>query len=411
MSPTFVSLVGLQPAAVATTIKSYFNVRTRRCSRVVLLSTRGAETGTNLLVAWVKKTYKIPCDLLPISDTLLPDGKRQPPEKAIQDWMSNNSNQQIIFNAQPGFNTHVVSLARTLPEDTIFLHPMFGSIYIRQLKDGQEAWEKINTVNFGFQSLLSLYGIEFEQDIEETHDLIHRLVAPNVLTQVACGLKLGEASIWFDLAYEKGGFLYVLKVVDGSNEDMLQEMRDLVRINNDLNQLQPRIAVLTPHQHVLARARREQFIAINSQSLQGHERLEQWMRQSVPPPGSQFEQSPQQIEPFSQTVPEPISVTGKGGSGTPLVVCLGNDPSATLISLYTHKPRHAFLFHDISTPTVVEAAQRLIDRIDKIPVGQVELHETDILGRGITSTLASKRSATNEPLCVDITPGTKAQAC
>ena len=125
MSPTFVSLVGRQPAAVAATLKSYLNVRTRRCSRVVLLSTRGAETGTNLLVAWVKKSYKIPCDLLPISDTLLPNGKRQPPAKAIQDWMNNNPNHQFIFNAQPGFNTHVASLARTLPEDTILLQPMF----------------------------------------------------------------------------------------------------------------------------------------------------------------------------------------------------------------------------------------------------------------------------------------------
>lgn len=411
MVPTFVSLVGLQPAAVAATLKSYLNVRARKVSRVVLLSTCGAETGANLLVAWVKKTYKIPCDLLPISDTLLQDGERQPPAKAIQDWMSNKPNQQIIFNAQPGFNTHVVSLARTLPENTIFLHPMFGKIYTRQLKDGQEAWEEINTVNFGFKSFLSLYGIESEQDREKIHPLIHQLAAPNFLTQVTCGLTLGEASIWFNLAYEKGGSLYVLKVVDGSKKNMLQEMRDLIRISNALNELQPRIAVLTPHEHVLARARREKFIAINSQSPQGRNRLEQWMRQSVPPPGSQFEQPLQRIEPFSQTLEKPISVTGKGGDGPPLAVCLGNDPSATLVSLYTHKPRQVFLFYDINTPTVVKAAHRLIDRINQLPVGQVELHETDILGKGIASTLARKWSDANKPLRVDITPGTKAQAC
>ncbi|HID29982.1 MAG TPA: hypothetical protein EYP19_08255 [Desulfobacterales bacterium] len=411
MSPTFVSLVGLQPAAVAATLKGYLNVRVRKVSRVLLLSTLGAETGANLLVAWVKKTYKIPCDLLPISDTLLQDGERQPPAKVIQNWMSNNPNQQILFNAQPGFNTHVVSLARTLPEYTIFLHPMFGQIYIRQSKDGQDAWEEINTVNFGFKSLLSLYGIEFEQDGEKTDSLIHQLVEPNFLTHVTRGLKLGETSIWFDLAYENGGFLYVLKVVDGSREEMLQEMRDLSRINNELNELQPRIAVLTPHEYVLARARRDKFIAINSRSLQGRERLEEWMRQSVPPPGSQFEQSPQLIDIPSTTVSEPISVTGKGGNGPPLVVCLGNDASVTLVSLYTHKPRHAFLFYDINTPTVVKAAHRLIDQINQIPVGRVALLGTDILGRGIASTLASKLSNAREPLRVDITPGTKAQAC
>ena len=288
---------------------------------------------------------------------------------------------------------------------------MFGTIYIRQLKDGQEAWEKINTVNFGFKALLSLYGIEFEQDREKIHPLIHKLVELNLMTQAVRGLKLGEASIWFDLAYEKGGFLYVLKVVDDGREEMLQEMRDLIRINNELNELQPRIAVLTPHEHVLARARREKFIAINSKSPQGRERLEKWMRQSVPPPGGQFEQPPQEIPPFVKTATAPPPVEGCGGNGLPLAVCLGNDASVTLVSLYTHKPKQVFLFYDINTPPVAEAARRLIDRINQIPVGKVELNETDILGRKIASTLTSKRSATNEPLRVDITPGTKAQAC
>ncbi|RME04641.1 MAG: hypothetical protein D6812_04085 [Deltaproteobacteria bacterium] len=109
---------------------------------------------------------------------------------------------------------------------------------------------------------------------------------------------------------------------------------------------------------------------------------------------------------------EPVAIEryrggdGKRGGGKPLALCLGDDPSATLISLCTHQPRRAILFYDGYTPRIVEKAREIRKWAHRLPVGTIDFVATDHLGRGIRKWLSRE----NEEIRVDITPGTKAQS-
>lgn len=104
---------------------------------------------------------------------------------------------------------------------------------------------------------------------------------------------------------------------------------------------------------------------------------------------------------------------GCGGSEPPLVVWLGADPSATLVALYTHQPRHALILYDASTPAVVERAGRLQQISDRLPVGKIVFVPSNRWGWGVREavrTLLTEEMATGAEVRANITPGTKAQA-
>lgn len=431
MSSTFISLVGYQPSAVATGLASWINAYPNSISRVVLLTTEGVERDQVVvrLKEWMASTYRIQeIEAIPICNGLIAEGNRLPPAEAIQQWMERNSDsaKQIVFNAKPGLNAHVVTLAQALSEKALFLYPMVGKISTWEIRGGEEHWGEILPANLGLKALLKLYGVRF-RITGQCSSLITQLVGVAPPGQVAQGLELTYAKVQLDLAFEKGGFLYVLKVIDyqkqkttadgqrtemADNKKNRQQVRELQRIHNqeELNKLQPQVAVLTPHQPVLDRAKEAKFLRINSKSNGGRDRLLKWMKGNVPGPGHQ-EGTRKKVKRSNQTPVPSVSkrVSGAGGSGPPLAVCLGNDPSSTLVSLCTHKPKQAWVFYDPDTPTVDDAARRLSDNISRFPVGQVEFIKTDMLGRGIVPALNAKQATLSEQIRVDISPGTKEQ--
>ena len=397
MSSVFISFVGLRPAAVAVPLVSWIKAKQNTPSHILLLATKRSEEIANRLCKWISQRYgPLNCKVIITTST---------PVEAIKEWMEHtffDGEGLIIFNAVPGPNFLVALVSRMLSsKNSIFLYSMAEKLHIHTGRHGKEGWEEIELADIGLKSLLELCGVKFEEI--ERGELPVQVEVGNL-----AGLKLfKDDNVYykFELAFEKGGYLHVLSLVNQKNA--LQRIRDLQRVQNEFGGLQIRIAVLSSNKSVLDRAREAGFLAINSESKQGRNRLRKWINREIPPPGRQ-KSSRRRGEVRCQVRRDTLK--GKGGSNSPLALCLGTDPSSTLVSLCTHRPMKAWIFYDAGTPTVVEVARRLAENIGDLPVGEAELIPTDHLGRGICETMAD-RAKDYERVKVDISPGTKAQGC
>jgi hypothetical protein len=317
--------------------------------------------------------------------------------------MNKHTNEEIIFNVEPGLNYHVVTLQLAMPSNAVLVHPMADKLYTSCIHNGLEQWGSHDLVDIGLEALLGLHALPFEITCQ-SHQLANGLLKGRELpNHVVRGLSLADGSVQLDLAFERWGQLHGLVVI--AEGDLTQKVRDLQRIQNELpRRLWLRIAVLSPHNAVLVRARQAGFLAINSGTQQGSNLLWDWLQRKVPPPGwPDFQRT--------QVKAHLDKVQGTRGDGPPLAVCLGTDPSSTLISLCTHKPQKAWICYDASTPDVEKVALRLKFCIDKLPVGHVEFVRTNFLGRGIFDVINKGIQNLGGPVRVDITPGTKSQGC
>lgn len=403
---TFVSLVGKQPAAVAVALRSWMQARPGSIHRVVLLATPTVREIAKRLKQWSQTSCHVPCECLDISEGLVAEADLLPPADLIRDWLACQplESRDVIFNSGPGFNFHVVTLQQALPPEAYTLYPLAGRLCLRALNEmGQEIWRDLAPVDIALEPLLRLHGISFKIEGWCSPYLHRKLKGQHMDKAIVKGLRLDNANVTFDLAFERFGELHAL--VSLTEGDDKQRVRDLQRISNELRGLRPRIAVFSPLPDALARARAARLQAINSNSEPGLKSLSRWITRQVPIPG--HEEPPATGGTHTRTI---LGGKGRGGSGKPLAVCLGKDASATLISLCTHRPQHAWVFYDAETPAVVEVGRRLFEQLRYIPVGIVQMIPTDIMGRGITDAVAHEHAAGKE-LRADITPGTKSQGC
>jgi len=404
MEHVFISFVGLQPSAVAVSLASWIQARSKPDKVIFFITDRVREIA-NRLTGWIDEVYQIKCESILISRDPVPTDGQLSLSETIQQVLNEHKFYQIVFNAEPGLNTHVAILSEALPENSISLHGMVDKTHVCLVIDNSEHWEEIENVNIGLDSLLSLYNIQYEIT-GCSHKTIHEILKGKIPKKVIQGLNIKGTQIQFDLAFEKSGFLYVLKFIEGNDP---QQIRDLQRVHNDLHGLQPRIAILSSDKSSLTRARTVGFIPINSNTSQGISRFTRWIDRQVPLPGSESYSEPTAMNKVFETgLTLDQHIKGKGGTGNNLTVCLGNDPSATLMSLCTHKPKQAIIFYDTNTKVIAEMAHRLSKEIHNISVGEAKFLKTDIIGKNIGD-FKLKDIAT--PLIIDITPGTKAQAC
>lgn len=381
MEHVFISYVGLQPSAVAVSLASWIKARSKPDKVIFFITDRVREIA-NRLTGWIDETYLIKCESILISrDPISTDGQHSLSE-TIQQVLNEYKLYQIVFNAEPGLNTHVAILSEALPENSIFLHAMVDKIHTFVMKNGQEQWEEIVNTDIGLDSLIKLYGVQYEKT-GHSPDLIRKIFKNKMPQWIVQGLSIIGTQTQFDLAFEKSGFLYVLKVVDNNG---LQQIRDLQRVHNDLPGLQPKICILSSDKSSLTRSRTAGFITINSNTNEGSNRLSKWINRQVPSPGSEsYSEQTTMSKIFDAGIALNQNIKGRGGTDQNLAVCLGNDPSATLLSLYTHRPKQAFIFYDANTKTIVEMAHRLEKEICNLPIGTAKFFNTDIVGKNIST--------------------------
>ena len=69
---------------------------------------------------------------------------------------------------------------------------------------------------------------------------------------------------------------------------------------------------------------------------------------------------------------------------------MGADPTATLNSIWTHRPRQLVLLYDRETPAIVEKVNRLIECAASVPAGEISLLPSDHLKRYVSRMIREK---------------------
>lgn len=407
----FVSLVGLQPSAVAVALTTW--IRISGCpGQILLLSTAGVRRFAERVREWAGRRHGRECEIVDISGALERRGQLAPAQEVVRDRVGRlQSEDRVVFCGDPGPKSFVVAMARELPETVTVLHSDDSYLHICDASRGGVQWKAVPLQDLGLDDLLRLYGLEMEQ----TRGISPPLPRPvaqalrghvdAVRARIHCPVVLRGVEVpAIDVAYEARGRLYALFVLP--REEHLQRVRDIERVQLALQGLRPRIAVWSHNDAALGHISAAGHLAVRAGSEGGLRRLREWIQAAAPPPGHEV------MEELAGGCRLPPSSGGSKDPGGPrLVVCLGSDPSATLVSLATHRPSHAFILYDQDTPVVVERARRLRANLGGLPIGRVEFVPTDLLGRGIPEWLSDAGQASLENARIDITPGSKAQAC
>ncbi|RME56662.1 MAG: hypothetical protein D6795_00970 [Deltaproteobacteria bacterium] len=344
-----------------------------------------------------------------VIERISPDLTERDGLPAPHDLCRSLSGERIVFHADPGLNFHIAAAASVLPEETTFLHADTDNLYrcaISRDANGhiEESWKTYPLEDLGLKSLFALYGTRVEILDMPLHRLIKHLRKTPIPAEVRSSLHFsGITKPKLDLAYERRGRLYGLIAVDGSSrEERRQKVHDIEQYQRLLPR--PYLTILSDNETILRNAELQGHWTIPATGEEGVRRLQAWLAKEVPSPGV--------TQDTGRKWEEPVAIERyrrddwKSGGGKPLALCLGDDPSATLISLCTHWPQRTILFYDAHTPKIVEKAGVIRKWAHRLPVGTIDFVPTDHLGRGIRRWLSRE----NEEIRVDITPGTKAQS-
>ncbi len=394
------SFVGFQPSATAVALKTWIGQK-GKLDRVLLLATaRVRREGQAERLEALIKELGCQVEILVIGDTL--DRGQSPPsapEVVRQVLADLGSNSRVVFCGDPGPKFLVVSVAQILPPGSTFLHADTEHLHCGTVTDREERWECYDLESLGMENLLALYGLEGEADSglvsTQLQDCLrrHKIVLPSHVQQ---GFRFQGLDVPpLQLAYERGGWFFGLCLVND-----LAQVRAVERMSHSLRGLLPVLAIAAENPRLRTQIRAARFQAISPTSGPA---LLDWVTGRVRPPG--YELIPDAVEPSRPLRP----CQGRGGGGPPLVVWMGTDPSATLVSLCTHRPGRAWVLYDASTPVAIEMARRLRECCRRLPAGEIIFWASDLLGRGIVSSLREQLGRTRPPVKADISPGRKAQ--
>lgn len=407
----FVSLVGQQPGAVAWPLWTWAgHSKTARPTHVLLLATRQTLDLAKRLESWAATSLSIPVEIQQVSGSLTQDQGAAAAPEAVASWIRDHRPESVVFNAGPGLKTLVVMIARSLPPEATLLHPLDDRLYVVQRAAGREVRTSLGPRLIGLEALLELAGVEYRTGVA-IPDVVSGALARAGLenrTDLVRGLtvKGRTRSLQLALAYEQAGFLHGLVYVGGRDRLKRQrEGRHLQNVPQEFPHLSVRLTVLSPSESIRRRAAAEGMGTINAESDRLAEEIRSWAARRARSPIL-----PQQVEGPAAASLVLSSAQGRGGEGPDLVTFLGPDPSATLISLCTHRPRRTWIALDQGSAVVLEKARLLQENARSLPVGSVTFVPTDILGTGLEGALTAVGGLT-QPTRVDITPGTKAQGC
>jgi hypothetical protein len=302
------------------------------------------------------------------------------------------------FNCSAGMSYFVGKVShalRDLPQAQA-LHASFTSLHA--VGGG---WH-VPLEDFGLEPLLGLHGLGFRA--EGSDGPVHRGVT---LHRAGPG---GGPILSASFAYELRGRLFCLfQGVDSL--DAARQLLDIRKRRGELAELQPHLTAETASWHVANRLHLAgvdvlfKGSANERQALEAKRRLDRWLARQPPEPGRRAPRSPEGAQESLL-----FSHPGAGGEGHPLVVCLGNDPGATLQALWAHRPRVAWILFDKTTPYVRALAERLAAVAKSLPVGELRFVPVSHVGKGIDPASLAGHLDGHAAVYANVTPGTKAQA-
>lgn len=413
----FLSFVGNQPSAVAVAYKTWRWQERADGHQVVLLSTPQTEEAADRLRRWIRDVSHADCHIIRIAPgtshhTALPTAMQ-----AVRDLLAQDTGgTEVVYLADPGLKSSVAMVARELPDHATILHADADQLHACRMEAAGEQWQAFPLQDLGTKALLDLYGLRRERTDRTLPDLLTRCLSGQGMTlpdSLIRNLRFsGKSSVpTLHLAYEARGQLFGVVVIVGSGADeRLQSVRDIRRMSVELQGLRPRLTIISEVKRILARARTYGIAAIEGQTGAG---LQEWLARQAPPPGRAVSRAERPTSAVATAFTRAGAqgdpdVYGTGGEGSPLVVCLGTDPSSTLLAICTHRPQVCHVLYDRETPDVVLLTDRLKVVADRLPIGRLVVAPTDLMGRGVRERL-SEMAGNEKALAVNITPGTKAQ--
>jgi len=400
------SLVGNQPSATAVAVKTWAKHKGNP-DRILLLSTPQVKGQAERLKSYFGRIFGpgLTCDILSVVREL---GTRDSVPEVVRAELSDlGGHDPIAFCADPGLKYMSVALAQTL-RDAVFLHSDTENLHWGVPGKAGDTWESVSLEDLGMDTLMSLYGLEFQSSGMIPDDL-RTLISKHAISipdHVHKGFRFelaGGSLPSLDLAYERKGWFFGLKTITRDRPGHKEQVRELARMASELRHLRPVLAILSYKPTTRARASSMGMQAIAREDRDG---LYSWVNGRAHAPGHET------IRAVTEGVTTPAPTKGRGGSGPPLIVWMGTDPSATLVALCTHQPRKAWVLYDATTPGAVELSHRLAAQACALPVGEMIFMASDLLGRGACLKVRKQiRVNRSGPVRFNITPGTKLQAC
>lgn len=414
--------IGLQPAAVAVTLASWLAHRGPSAGgdRLVLLHTRETAAIAERLRAWADSAPTLASvDAMPVAPGAVDATDAPAAGTLVGQFRALHPGHRVVFFGDPGLNTQVVSAQRGLDPPYLRLHSSDRELLIAETPDrGAPRWTQAPLIDLGLPTLLGLAERPvISEDLTaegiaalptQLAQALNATPAPHNLRQISTQT-LGLLHTTAILGYERRGRLYLLvwlpvpdravKAIDIANE--------VGHLRQSLHPIKPWMTVLCADPMVREHVTREYLIpAMHPNCREG---VAKWLGRSPLSPG-RVPGTPHTpgYDLITDYVAEPAV---EGVQDLTLGVCLGADPSVTLLSICTHRPRRLILFYDQDNNRVRALACVLRRLMPELPVAEARFLAIDRLGTDIVTLHREASRHQQGPVILDITPGTKSQAC
>lgn len=400
---TLVTLVGKQPAAVATTVKTL--IKKANLKHIILLYTQGTQDEHTRLTGYIE-TIKRDFNGLKIESSVIetdlanPSGYPFAWNIILEKIKNGQLPEPVYYDTSPGLNYQVALISYHLQtvEKIIPLYADYKNLYNLNTS---ESWQ---LENIGFQELLDLYGLKSDKYPSSSHDIVEEVTISG-----------GAFPLTLLGACEKSGRLYGLYKIwrnhslrdqEKEKKRLKQEARKIEAILESpafLNHLQPRIIVWTNYTPGAHRLRAYGIQTLN-ENTPFDNIIREWKEKLDQPPGSFLPGGGETTVERKEVLQNP---EGKW-RGKNLILALGTDPSATLLAIFTHQPEELVILFDKDSAWIKAIAGRIKQSVMKIPAKRITFWPMGLLGN-IEEVEKLKSLLRSGGWIVNITPGTKSQ--
>ncbi len=418
-SIVIISCVGQRPLAVINPINTLIVKKGFKAGEtsVILFTTDETETHGIDCRAWFEERFHgVKVSLMPFRQNGL--GERI---DRITDGAA-----AIYFNASPGMNWEIASVAACLPDRSICIYADYAKLYIWQIKDDIKNAESIGLLDMGIETYSRFSNKKFYEKegindgLSENLKILLNEHGYNKHYMVeGTGIPLnGEITdfikrrlVW---ARETAGYIYLLfdfqvgaPLMQNNTEEQkiqnryyLNMYRAITKIFNPVNFT---VAITTDNATLKERAKVDGVISI----FYSPKRKAVWETEIMALLESTTKIAPKgvvNVRTVSKYTTSPANLV-KGLSPAPLIVCLGDNIDTTLTAIYSHNRKDVFMFYDASSPRITYFAEKIKTNLKNFVI---KLLPTDNVGSGIMSQLEIL-CKDSERLDINITPGTKSQ--
>ena len=387
-----VTSVGFRPAAIAAVVRAWELAFGDSELRLLLLPTSKTAVLSDRVRTWLARAHP----------WVSPEQRGVSPEPygegSLHQTLTDIRLQRaapLAFFADPGLKTPALAALGALGPEDVVLHLDADGLYAA----GQPGY--LSTYpELGVGNLLALHELNL---VEEERQVCGRATSGGWL---ASG---GDRILQLDVLYERRGELFgVICLPHGVSLNEVRAIKARAR-DERLRGLRPHLAICSVDARVRRRARRMSLPAFSCTrgTAVMRQRWLQGANEARPPrPGGVHS-----LRDGKLTLEE----LPKGAVKTPhpsqdledctLVVQLGTDPAATLVSIASHRPARAVILYDRRSPVVRERAARLIKAVEcgRLPVGELRLAATTHDGKSLVDAVPELTTA---GVRVDLTPGT-----